>query len=595
MTSRLAALDWAIVAAYFVVVVVIGARFTKRASKSMEEYFVAGRKAPWWLAGAGMIATTFAADTPLVVTGLVAAHGVAGNWLWWCFVMSGILTVFVTARLWHRAGVLSDVELVELRYGGAPARFLRGFRALFLALPINLIILGWVNLAMIKVLRITLGVDGTVAVIACFAVTVLYSAAGGMWAALWTDLIQLVIMMTAVIALAVFTVDAVGGLDAMLAGVDAHFGSRAAAVSVLPPLDSPWMPAVALLTMLAVQWWAAWYPGAEPGGGGYVAQRIFATRSEKDGVLAVLFFNVGHYALRPWPWIITGLCTVILYPGGVMLDGKPDVEAAYAQAMVDHLPMGFRGFLLAGFFAAYMSTVSTHLNWGASYLVNDIWKRFFRPDADQRSLVMTSRLVTALIFVASIAVTSQMDTIAGAWRFLIALGAGTGLVLILRWLWWRVNAWSEISAMVASIAFSVVGTQLFATTEPGPATLRADALTLLFTVGCSTVVWVAVTFATKPESDDVLRRFVERVRPFGGGWQATYARLGLTAPDAPLGAIVLGFVLGVVLVYTSVFAIGQLIVGPRLVGAGLAIVALVCALILAKIVDVITRTSTTGR
>src|SRR5687768_1188853 len=283
----LTAADWAIVVGYFVLTTVVGLMFTKRGGESLNEYFLSGRSVPWWLAGFSMVATTFAADTPLVVTGLVAAHGVAGNWLWWCFVMSGILTVFVTARLWHRAGVLSDVELVELRYGGAPARFLRGFRALFLALPINLIILGWVNLAMIKVLRITLGVDGTVAVIACFAVTVLYSAAGGMWAALWTDLIQLVIMMVAVIALAFFTVDAVGGLDKMLAGVDAHFGSRDAAVSVLPPWDSPWMPALALLTMLAVQWWAAWYPGSEPGGGGYVAQRIFATRSERDGVLSV--------------------------------------------------------------------------------------------------------------------------------------------------------------------------------------------------------------------------------------------------------------------------------------------------------------------
>jgi SSS family solute:Na+ symporter len=576
-------IDWVIVGAYFVVVVIIGARFTKRASKSMEEYFVAGRKAPWWLAGAGMIATTFAADTPLVVTGLVAAHGVAGNWLWWCFVASGIFTVFVTARLWHRAGVLSDVELVELRYGGAAAKFLRGFRAVFLALPVNLIILGWVNLAMIKVLKVTLGVDGTVAVIACFAVTVLYSAAGGMWAALWTDLVQLCIMMTAVIALAFFTVDAVGGLDKMLAGVDAHFGSRDAAVSVLPPWDSPWMPALALVTMLAVQWWAAWYPGSEPGGGGYVAQRIFATRSERDGVLSVLLFNVGHYALRPWPWIITGLCTVILYPGGIILDGKPDVEAAYVQAMVDHLPTGLKGFLLAGFFAAYMSTVSTHLNWGASYLVNDVYKRFIAPDAPQKKLVNVSRVVTACIFVLSIFVTSQMQTIEGAWRALIALGAGTGAVLILRWLWWRINAWSEVSAMLASVVFSQVASFVF--TDKGP---ENDAKQLLFIVACSAVVWIVVTLATKPEPDDVLRKFIERVKPFGPGWAATYARLGMTAPEAPLATIALGFVLGVTLVYTAVFAIGQLILGPRAVGAGLLAVAVVCAVVLSRIVKRLT-------
>lgn len=582
-------LDWSLVGAYFLLVVVVGARFAKRASQSMEQYFIAGRGAPWWLAGAGMIATTFAADTPLVVTGLVVAHGVAGNWLWWCMVMSGVLTVFVTARLWHRAGVLSDVELVELRYGGAPARFLRGFRAVFLALPVNLIILGWVNLAMIKVLRVSLGIDGTSAVMACFAVTLLYSAAGGMWAALWTDLVQLVIMMTAVIALAVFSVDAVGGLDALLDGVTVHFGSREAAVSVLPPWDSPWMPAIALVTFLAVQWWAAWYPGAEPGGGGYVAQRIFATKSERDGVLSVLFFNVGHYALRPWPWIVTGLCTVLLYPGGVPLDGKPDVEAAYVQAMVDHLPSGWRGLLLAGFFAAYMSTVSTHLNWGASYLVNDVWKRFLRPHADERALIRTSRLVTVGIFVLSVVVTLQMDTIAGAWRFLIALGSGTGLVLILRWLWWRVSAWSEIGAMVASVVFSLVGEALFATAEKGAAELRAQALVLLFTVGASTLVWLVVTFLTRPEGDDVLGRFVTTVRPFGAGWASVYRRLGLEAPPSPWRLIVPGFLAGVALVYASVFAIGQLILGPRLVGAALLVVALVSAAVLVRVVGALTR------
>ncbi len=584
--------DWALVAAYFVLVVIVGARFSKRASQSMEQYFVAGRKAPWWLAGAGMIATTFAADTPLVVTGLVASHGVSGNWLWWCMVMSGIFTVFVTARLWHRAGVLSDVELVEIRYGGAAAKVLRAFRAVFLALPVNLIILGWVNLAMIKVLRITLHIDAWLAMLACFAVTVAYSAAGGMWAALWTDLVQLVIMMIAVIALAAICVDKVGGIDALKEGVGHHFGSVDAAIGVLPPLGSPWLPAIALFTFLGVQWWAAWYPGAEPGGGGYIAQRIFSTKSEKDGVLSVLFFNVGHYALRPWPWIVTGLCTVILYPGGVFLDAEHphDHEAAYVQAMVDLLPTGWRGFLLAAFLAAYMSTVSTHLNWGASYLVNDVYKRFVKPTAGQRELVTISRAVTAVLFMLSIAVTSQMDTITNAWRFLIALGSGTGLVLILRWLWWRVNAWSEISAMAASVVFSLVGSALFSTTskEPG-ADLRAQALILLFTVAGSTLVWLGVTLVTRPENDDVLRGFIERVKPFGAGWASAYARLGTAPPPAPTALIVAGFVLGVAVVYMSVFAIGQLILGPRVVGAALLLVAGLCGVALFRVVDRITR------
>ena len=428
---------------------------------------------PWWLAGAAMIATTFAADTPLVVTGLVAAHGVAGNWLWWNFVMSGTLTVFLYARLWRRAKVMTDVEFAEIRYSGRPATFLRGFRALYLALPINLIILGWVTLAMVKILQISLGHPAALGASAlCFVITVGYSAAAGMWAVLWTDLVQLVIKMTAVILLAWFAVRKVGGIDALKTGLEKHFGSIDAAISFLPPAGSAWMPAIALFTFLAVQWWAAWYPGAEPGGGGYVAQRIFSARTERDGILATLFFNVGHYALRPWPWIITGLATVLLYPGGVLVNGQPDQEAAYVQAMVDLLPAGWKGFMLAGFAAAYMSTVGTHLNWGASYLVGDVYKRFLRKDASEKHYVTVSRWTTVLLVSrCPIVVTLNLSTIEGAWRFLLALGSGTGLVLILRWYWWRINAWSEISAMLASMVVSVTSLVLIRNplprTDPG--------------------------------------------------------------------------------------------------------------------------------
>lgn len=590
----MAALDWGIVALYFLVVAGVGARFAKRAGRSLEEYFAAGRSAPWWLAGAGMIATTFAADTPLVVTGLVAAHGVSGNWLWWCMVMSGVLTVFLTARLWHRAGVLSDVELVELRYGGAAARFLRGFRALFLALPINLIILGWVNLAMVKVLRVMLGIDAWMAMLACFAVTVAYSTAGGLHAALWVDLVQLVLMMVAVIVLAIFCVDEVGGTSALIDGVSTSFGSRDAALGFLPmgEASAAWLPPLALFTFLGVQWWAAWYPGAEPGGGGYVAQRIFSAKSEKDGVLAVLFFQVGHYALRPWPWIVTGLCTVLMYPGGITLDGKRDVEAAYVQAIVDVLPMGLKGFLLAGFLAAYMSTVSTHLNWGASYLVNDLYKRFLAPGADERRLVRVSRLCTVGIFLCSIAATSQMDSIAGAWKLLLALGAGSGLVLILRFVWWRINATSEIAAMIASVASSLVAWRLFPAPEGGgPGELQAQAKVMLFVVAVSTVIWLVATFVSRPEGDDVLRRFVERVRPEGPGWRGVYARLGLAPPPPRGGSVLAGFALGVVLVYAALFGLGKLVLAEPLAGLGLLALAVVAW---AVILRVLPRLLSTG-
>jgi Na+/proline symporter len=366
---NLTAVDWAIVVAYFALSTAIGFAFTKRGGESLDEYFLSGRKVPWWLAGAAMVATTFAADTPLVVTGLVASRGVAGNWLWWNMVMSGMLTVFFFARLWRRANVMTDVEFAEIRYSGRQAAFLRGFRALYLAIPINLIIMGWVTRAMIKILTISLGlrdvsvlgmtVSGEViAVGICFVITVAYSVAAGMWAVLWTDLVQFVIKMSAVIVLAVYSVRAVGGMDAMKAKLAVHFGSEDAALSVLPLKAGPggfeayaWMPLLALGVFLSVQWWAAYYPGAEPGGGGYVAQRIFSAKTERDGVLATLFFQVAHYALRPWPWIVTGLATVILYPT------LQDKEAGYVHAFVDLLPTPWRGFMMAGFAAAYMSTI----------------------------------------------------------------------------------------------------------------------------------------------------------------------------------------------------------------------------------------------
>ncbi|HYR08494.1 MAG TPA: sodium:solute symporter family protein [Longimicrobium sp.] len=578
---QLALLDWLIVAGYFALSIGIGLAFTKRGGESLEEYFVSGRKVPWWLAGAAMVATTFAADTPLVVTGLVATRGVAGNWLWWNMVMSGMLTVFFFARLWRRARVMTDVEFAEIRYSGRPAAFLRGFRALYLGLAINLIIMGWVTRAMIKILTISLGlrpvdvlgvtVSGEViAVGICFVITMAYAVAAGMWAVLWTDLVQFVIKMAAVIVLAVYSVRAVGGMGALKEGVTEHFGSEAAALSVLPVRMGPegisayaWMPLLALAVFLSVQWWAAYYPGAEPGGGGYVAQRIFAARTERDGVLATLFFQVAHYALRPWPWIITGLATVILYPT------LQDREAGYVHAFVDLLPTPWRGFMLAGFAAAYMSTIGTHLNWGASYLVNDFYKRFLRPDASEKHYVAVSRGTTVLLFLASIGVTAQLSSVEGAWRFLLAIGAGTGLVLILRWYWWRINAWSEISAMIASFVVSLFA---MAVIRPRFAANDAngDAWVMLTTVGVSTVVWVAATLLTPPEPAATLDAFYQRVRPGGPGWAAVSARLGYGREPIPGGALAwTNWIAGVVAVYAFLFGIGRIVFGATLTGLAL--------------------------
>ena len=578
----LTAIDWAIVAAYFLLSVGIGLYFTKRGGESLNEYFLSGRQVTWWLAGASMVATTFAADTPLVVTGLVSAHGVAGNWLWWNMLMSGMLTVFFFARLWRRAHVMTDVEFAEIRYSGRPAAALRGFRALYLAIPINLIILGWVTKAMIKILTISLGlrdvsllgfnVPGEViAVGICFIITVAYSAGAGMWAVLWTDLVQFVIKMSAVVVLAVYAVRAVGGMDKLKVGLTAHFGSADAALSVLPVKITPngieaypWMPLLALGVFLSVQWWAAWYPGAEPGGGGYVAQRIFSAKTERDGVLATLFFNVAHYAIRPWPWIITGLCTVLLYPAGI--GPTHDHEAAYVQAFVDLLPTPWRGFMMAGFAAAYMSTVGTQLNWGASYLVNDFYKRFLNRTATEKHYVAISRWATIFLFLASAVVTHYLGTIEGAWKFLLALGSGTGLVLILRWYWWRINAWSEISAMIASFVVSIAAINIIKPRFPA-GDLRADAWVMLVTVAVSTVVWLGVTFATKPEPDRVLEAFYRRVRPGGRGWAKVSERAGFGRESIPGGALAwTNWIAGIVAVYSTLFGIGKIVLGNMLEG-----------------------------
>jgi SSS family solute:Na+ symporter len=501
--------------------------------------------------------------------------------------MSGMLTVFFFARLWRRAEVMTDAELAEVRYGGGPAAFLRGFRALYLAIPINLIILGWVTRAMIKILTVSLGlrdvtmggmtVSGeVVAVGICFVITAFYAVAAGMWAVLWTDLVQFVIKMSAVIVLAVYAVRAVGGIDVMKVKLVAHFGSEAAALSVLPVSATAtglhayaWMPLLTLGVYLSVQWWAAWYPGAEPGGGGYVAQRIFSARTEKDGVLATLFFQIAHYALRPWPWIVTGLATVILYPT------MQDREAGYVQAFVDLLPTPWRGFMLAGFAAAYMSTVATHLNWGASYLVNDFYKRFVRRDSTQAHYVAVSRAATVLLFLGSIAVTSQLGSVEKAWELLLALGAGTGLVLILRWYWWRINAWSEISAMVASFVVSLLGFAFikprFADNDP-----NATATIMLVTVACSTLCWLTVTLLTRPEPDAVLDAFYRRVRPGGPGWARVSARLGFGREPIPGGALAwTNWIAGIVAVYATLFGIGKVIFG--FTGAGLTMLAVAAA------------------
>src|SRR5438094_6837363 len=443
-------LDWLVIAAYFLLNLAIGLYYARRARGSTTDFFLSGRNVPWWLAGTSMVATTFAADTPLVVTGLVARYGIAGNWLWWSMAASGMLTVFVYARLWRRSGVMTDVEFAELRYAGKPAAFLRGFRALYLGIPINCIIIGWVNLAMMKILQVTLGLDATRALWALLAMlffTAFYTTLAGLWGVLVTDLVQFVLKMGMVIALAWYAVRAVGGLSALeskVTALDAASGAGSR-LAFFPSTDSAWMPAITLFVYLGVNWWASWYPGAEPGGGGYVAQRIFSARDERHGLLATLWFNVAHYALRPWPWILTALASLVLYPELV------DKESGYIKTLMDPniFPTYLRGFMLAAFAAAYMSTIGTQLNWGASYVINDFYRRFVVRHSGERHYVIASQVVTLLLMVVSLVVTFNLGSIGGAWKLLIVTGAGTGRVILLRLFWLRFNDWSEASAWVA--------------------------------------------------------------------------------------------------------------------------------------------------
>jgi SSS family transporter len=553
------AFDWLIIAAYFVASAAIGLAYTRKAGKSLADYFVSGRSLPWWLAGTSMVATTFAADTPLAVAGLVAKYGVAGNWLWWNGALSGILTVFFFARLWRRAGVLTDVEFAELRYGGRPAAALRGFRALYLALPVNLIIMGWVTRAMVTILEITLNMNPWVAAFALFALTALYSMLSGLWGVIVTDAFQFGVAMAGSIILAVLAVDSIGGLAPMLEGATRHFGSAEAAFGVMPPTQDAWLPLSTLLVFLGVQWWATWYPGAEPGGGGYVAQRILSAKDERHGLLATLWFNIANYALRPWPWILVGFVSVLRYPG------LANPEEGYVRVMVDVLPSPLKGLLLAAFAAAYMSTISTHLNWGASYLVNDVYLRFVRPVASPREQVAVSRVATGIMMALSIVVMAFLGSVEQGWKLLIGLGAGTGLVFILRWYWWRINAWSEISAMAASFVTSVA--LQFAHVDAGNTSKPDYAVAMLITVGVTTVVWVTVTLLTRPEDAETLNAFYRRVRPGGAGWRVVAKRLGYGNDRIPGGALSwVNWLAGVVAVYAAVFGVGALVTGQRLTG-----------------------------
>src|SRR5581483_8560716 len=580
-------LDWLAIVAYLLITLILGLYFRRKSGQSTEDYFVSGRDVSWWLAGTSMVATTFAADTPLLVTGLVYTQGIAGNWLWWSFLPSGMMTVFLFARLWRRSELLTDVQFAELRYSGKPAAFLRGFRAVYLGLLMNCLILGWVAKAMITILHDLLGVSNLQATLICVLVLVpftgIYVTLGGLWGVLWTDLFQFVLKMGIVIVVAYYAVSAAGGMGALLAklsmarqvAIAQPGGAGAGDPTALLPHSSAitaaplWtVPVLTFLVFLCLQWWAFWYPGAEPGGGGYIAQRIFSARDERHGLLSVLWFNVAHYGLRPWPWILTGLAAIVLYPN------LEQPESGYMRIVGDHVPHAFMGIVIAGFLAAFMSTVATQLNWGASYLVADFYRRFLRRDASEAHYVNASRVATVLLVIASGLVAWGLTSIRAGWQWVLELGAGTGAVYLLRWYWWRINAWSEIAAMATALVVSLA----LRMAEPfhGSATL-VSAENAIVTTAVTSIVWVIVTFATRPEPDDVLMRFYRKVRPHAAGWHPVAAK----APDVPrtrdLGANLLSWVLGCGMVYAALFGVGKILLHEAGLGVGLMVVAAACA------------------
>ena len=596
---HLTSLDWAAIAGYLIITLVLGLYFRRKSGKSTADYFVSGREVSWWLAGTSMVATTFAADTPLAVCGLVYTQGVAGNWLWWSFLPSGMMTVFLFARLWRRSGLITDVQFAEFRYHGKPAAFLRGFRAVYLGLLMNCLILGWVTKAMVNIISTSLGISDAKALAICvfflMPFTGLYVSLGGLWGVLWTDLFQFVLKMAIVIAVAWYGVRAVGGMSQLLARLAEMRNAAGPGASditkMLPDFsrgltgEALWtLPVITFVVHLAVQWWAFWYPGAEPGGGGYVAQRIFSARDEKNGLLSVLWFNLAHYALRPWPWILTALVAVVLYPG------LAQPERGYMMVATRHTPHALLGILLAGFMAAFMSTVATQLNWGSSYLVEDFYRRFVKKKSSEAHYVNASRLATLFLVAAAAWVSMQLQSVSEGWKIVLQLGAGTGGVYLLRWYWWRVNAWSEISAMAAALVTTLVmrSHSLWMALAGRPEPFQGSdavifAKTTLCTTAVTTLVWVTVTLLTPAEDTKTLVEFYRKVKPDVIGWGPVAKVSGVEEVTQDLGKNLLSWVIGCVFVYAALFSIGRLCFGQLTSGFVLGLVSLTCGVALYRL------------
>jgi Na+/proline symporter len=593
---QLQAIDWIIAAICLLICFAPALFMGRRAGKSTSEFFVSGRSVPWWLAGLSMVATTFSSDTPNLVTDIVRRNGVAGNWVWWAFVLTGVSTVFFYARLWRRSGVMTDLEFYEIRYSGTAASFVRGFRAVYLGLFFNCMIMATVNLAAVKIANILFGLPRWQTLLTLGVLNAAFAAHSGLWGVLVIDMIQFFIKMTAVTAAAYFALQApqVGGLHAMIEKVSALRGPGGIDyLNILPDFTNHWDIAVAVFIMpIAVQWWAVWYPGAEPGGGSYIAQRMLASRSERDSLGSVLFFNIAHYVLRPWPWIVVALCSLLVYPQ------LADVQRAFPgldpkllghdiafPAMLRFMPAGWVGLMVGGLIAANSSTILTHLNWGASYLVHDFYRRFLKSDADDKHYVFVARLTTVGLFIASSGTVYLLDTAKDAFDIILQVGAGTGLLYLVRWFWWRVTAWCEVVAMISSFALSV---GLLVLRRNG-IVIQSD-IALILTVAFTTVCWLVTAYVGPRTDAEVLVAFYRKVRPAGPGWKPVRLAAGIPADDPvtrqdniPLA--LLGWFTGSILIWAALFALGNFLYGRMGYAIVLTVIAAVTGTVLVKVVQ----------
>ncbi|WP_299767398.1 sodium:solute symporter family protein [uncultured Dokdonia sp.] len=567
----LSTLDLVIIITLFVIILSVGFYVSKTSGKNTSQYFLSGRNMPWWLLGLSMVATTFSTDTPNLVTDIVRTNGVAGNWVWWAFLITGLLTVFVYARLWRKSNVKTDIEFYELRYGGAPARFLRWFRAVFLGVFFNMFAMAGVMLAAIKIGEVMLGLDGWVTILIAGSITLLFSSIGGFKGVVYTDFILFFVAMIGALGAAVYIVGLpeVGGLEALVSHPNV-----ADKLAFVPDVDKKELYITLFIIPIAVQWWSSWYPGGEPGGGGYVAQRMLAAKDENHAIGATFFFNFMHIAIRPWPWILVALASLIVFPDIASIqeafpnisEDKLGQDLAYS-AMLTKLPSGLLGIVLASLAAAFMSTISTHLNWGASYLVNDLYKTQIKKDASEKEQVQAGRFATVILMIISALMALAMNNALQLFNIIIMFGAGTGLIFILRWFWWRINAWTEISAMIASgtismlLTFTPLGDTMFGDSGWMPAYYKFP-----FIVVVTSIIWLIVTYATQPESQETLSRFYQKTMPGGKGWKKIVAQMTPEQQEAsqtpwivPQG--ILAMLLGCVFVYGALFTTGYFIYG----------------------------------